>query len=381
MNVQDRLNALRREIAEVAPEEARRLQTEGATLIDVREADEVAAGLAEGAEPISRGMLELRIDQVVPDRNRTVLLMCGSGARSLLAADALRNIGYEDVRSVAGGFGRWRDRGLPCRLPEAPPDPRYVRQTNLPEVGAAGQKRLGDARVLLVGAGGLGCPAALYLAGAGVGTLGFVDHDTVEISNLHRQVLHTSDRIGQPKTASARTAVAALNPEITVQTHDERLTRDNVEAIFGCYDIIVDGTDNFPTRYLVNDACCRLGLPNVYGAVERFEGRVSTFRPGMGPCYRCLFPEPPPPDQAPSCAEAGVLGVVPGTVGMLQALEVVKLVVGFGEPLVGRLLVFDARTTRLRTLGLERDPDCAYCASGTAFPGYVDYEAFCDGTA
>lgn len=380
MNIQDRLNALRREIAEIAPEQARDLQANGAALIDVREPGEVAAGLAEDAEPISRGMLELHIDQAVPDRDRTILLMCGRGSRSLLAADALRQLGYEDVRSVAGGFARWQERGLPWRLPEGAPDPRYSRQINLPEVGPEGQKRLGEARVLLVGAGGLGAPAALYLAGAGVGTLGFVDHDNVELSNLHRQVLHTTERIGQRKTASARAAVAALNPEVNVQTHDERLTADNVEAIFSDYDIVVDGSDNFPTRYLVNDACCRLGLPNVYGAVERFEGRVSVFMPGQGPCYRCLFPEPPPAGEVPSCAEAGVLGVVPGTVGLLQSLEVMKLILGFGEPLIGRLLVFDARRTNFRNLGLERDPHCAYCAPGAPFPGYVDYQAFCDAT-
>lgn len=378
MNVQDRLNTLRREVGEIEPARVPGLQARGAALIDVREADEVAAGLAEGAEPISRGMLDLRIEQAVPDHARTVLLMCASGARSLLAADALRQLGYANACSVAGGFTRWREQGLPWHLPKAPPDARYSRQTRLPEVGASGQKLLGEIRVLLIGAGGLGSPAALYLAGAGVGTLGFVDHDRVELSNLHRQIVHTTGRVGQPKTASARAAVAALNPEIVVQTHDERLTRDNVEAIFAEYDIVVDGSDNFPTRYLVNDACCRLGLPNVYGAVQRFEGRVSVFEPGEGPCYRCLFPEPPPAGQVPSCSEAGVLGVVPGIVGLLQALEVLKLVLGFGEPLIGRLLLFDAKRTNLRTLSLQRNPDCVYCGPGADIPDYVDYHGFCD---
>lgn len=381
MSIQDRLNALRGEIAEVQPGEARRLQADGAALIDVREAEEWAAGVPDGAEMISRGMLDLRVEQAVPDPEGTVLLLCGSGARSLLAADALRQLGYGDARSIVGGFGRWREQGMPWHVPDAAPDPRYSRQTILPEMGAAGQKRLSEARVLLIGAGGLGSPAALYLAGAGVGTLGFVDHDTVELSNLHRQVLHTSERVGQRKTASARAAIAALNPDVAVRTHDERLTRDNVEAVFSEYDLVVDGSDNFPTRYLVNDACCALGLPSVYGAVERFEGRVSVFMPGDGPCYRCLFPEPPPPEQAPSCAEAGVLGVVPGIVGMLQALEALKWIIGFGEPLVGRLLLFDARTTGVRTLGLPRDPDCAYCAPGADFPGYVDYQQLCGGAA
>lgn len=380
MNIQDRLEILRREIGEISPEMVPELQARGAVLIDVREGDEVAAGLAEGARPISRGMLELHIEQAVPDREQTVLLMCASGTRSLLAADALRQLGYQRLRSVAGGFSGWRERGLPWHLPEGAPDPRYSRQINLPEVGAAGQKRLGQARVLLIGAGGLGAPAALYLAGAGIGTLGIVDHDRVELSNLHRQVLHSSERIGHSKTASARAAIGALNPEIVVQTHQARLTADNVEAIFGDYDIVVDGSDNFPTRYLVNDACCRLGLPNVYGAVERFEGRLSVFSPGCGPCYRCLFPEPPPAGAVPSCSEAGVLGVVPGVIGLLQALEVLKLVLGFGEPLIGRLLLFDARRTGLRSLRLERDPACRYCDPEVDFPGYVDYHGFCDQT-
>lgn len=377
MDIQQRLTNLRTFIAEETPEQARCLQQSGAPLIDIREADEIASGLAEGAEPISRGMLELRIGETVPESNQTVLLMCGSGTRSLLAADALRQLGFTDARSVAGGFTRWRESELPWRLPDVQPDPRYHRQTNLPEVGTKGQKRLGEARVLLIGAGGLGAPAALYLAGAGVGTLGFVDHDQVELSNLHRQVLHTTDRVGQNKTASARAAITALNPDINVRTHDTRLTSDNVETIFSDYDIVVDGSDNFPTRYLVNDACCHLGIPNVYGAVERFEGRVSVFKPGDGPCYRCMFPEPPPPGQVPSCSEAGVLGVVPGVIGLFQALEVQKLILGFGEPLIGRLLVFDARKTQLRTLGLGRDPACAHCAPDAIFPGYVDYQALC----
>lgn len=282
MTIQDRLTEIRRAIAEVQPEEARELQTAGAALIDVREAEEVAAGLAEDAQPISRGMLELRVEQAVPDRARTVLLMCGSGTRSLLAADALRQLGYRDVRSVAGGFSRWRERELPWKLPDATPDPRYARQASLPEVGPAGQKQLADARVLLIGAGGLGAPAALYLAGAGVGTLGVVDHDRVELSNLHRQVLHTTERIGQSKTASARAAIAALNPEITVETYSERLTSDNVERIFSNYDIVVDGSDNFPTRYLVNDACCRLACQCLRGG-RAIRGQGIGIRARQGP--------------------------------------------------------------------------------------------------
>lgn len=375
MDIQEKLARLRGEIPEVAPREAAELHAAGAALIDVREAEELATGTPEGAQAISRGFLELRVAGTVPERERTVLLLCGSGTRSLLAADTLRQLGYADVRSVAGGFARWREQGLPVVLPD-PGQERYARQMRLPEIGAAGQRRLAAARVLLVGAGGLGSPAGLYLAAAGVGTLGLVDHDRVERSNLHRQVIHTDAAIGRLKTASAQTTLAALNPDIDIATHAERLTRDNVERVFEGYDLIVDGSDNFPTRYLVNDACCKLGLTNVYGAVQGFAGQVAVFAPG-GPCYRCLFAEPPPPEAAPSCAEAGVLGVVPGIIGLLQALETLKLIAGFGEPLTGKLAVFDAKSTRLRSLTLARDPDCGYCAPGAPFPGYVDYQDFC----
>lgn len=381
MSIQQRLQELREIIPEVAPGEARELQAAGAALIDVREAEEIAQGTPEGARPLGRGYLEMRIGEAVPERDRTVLLMCGSGSRSLLAADDLRRLGYGDVRSVAGGFNRWKDEGLPFTVPDladADARQRYARQIVLPEVGEAGQGKLERARVLLVGAGGLGSPAALYLAAAGVGTLGLVDHDRVDRSNLQRQVLHRDDRVGQAKTESARATLEALNPRIAVRTHDLRLAADNVEQVLGDYDIVVDGSDNFPTRYLVNDACVKLGLPNVYGAVQGFEGQVAVFGAGGRPCYRCLYAAPPPPESAPPCSEAGVLGVVPGVVGMLQALEVLKLVLGFGEPLIGRLLLFDARRSRLRELGLSADPDCAYCAAGREFPGYVDYQRFCE---
>lgn len=382
MTVEQHLSALRATIPEIAPTEAQALQREGAALIDVREPDEQAQGVAEGAATLGRSYLELRIGDTVQDADAPVLVMCGSGTRSLLAADDLRRMGYSDVRSVAGGFTRWKDEGLPWTLPvmaDADARVRYARQIALPELGEAGQAALERARVLVIGAGGLGSPAALYLAAAGIGTLGLVDDDTVERSNLHRQVLHRDDRVGQSKTGSAQATINALNPRVQVVQHVERLSSANVESIFSGYDIVVDGSDNFPTRYLVNDACLHLGLPNVYGAVQGFEGQVSVFGAGGQPCYRCLFAEPPPPGAAPPCSEAGVLGVVPGVVGLLQALEAMKLAAGFGDVLRGRLLVFDALRTRFRSLTLPADADCAYCAPGATFPGYIDYAAFCDG--
>ncbi len=385
MKVKDqRLQALRETIPEVAPGDVQALLGGGATLVDVREPDEVAQGLATGAVALGRGFLELRIEDVAPDPRQTLLVMCGSGVRSLFAAESLRQLGYRDVRSVAGGFNRWKDEGLPFEMPKvlgADARTRYSRQILLPEVGAAGQQKLLDARVLLIGAGGLGAPAGLYLAAAGVGTIGVLDHDVVDRSNLQRQVIHGDAMVGQAKVESARAALLALNPTIEVRTHAVRLSRDNVEDLFGDYDIIVDGSDNFTTRYLVNDACVHLGLPDVHGSIFRFDGQVSVFwpaAPGGGPCYRCLYAEPPPPELAPSCNEAGVLGVLPGTVGMLMATETLKLILGIGEPLVGRLLCFDALGMRFREFKIRPNPDCAYCAPGRTFPGYVDYEQFCN---
>lgn len=379
----ERLARLREEIPEVTPEEAHRLTAGGAALIDVREPDEIAAGSPAGALPLGRGYLELRIEQSVPDTGRTVICMCGGGSRSLFAADALRSLGYRDVRSVAGGFNRWKDEGLPFEIPralDADARARYARQLTLPEIGEAGQAKLADSKVLLIGAGGLGSPAAYYLAAAGVGTLGIVDHDTVDRSNLQRQILHTDDRIGMSKVESARRTLNALNPSVQVEGYEERLSSDNVERIFRDYDLVVDGSDNFATRYLVNDACVKLGLPNVHGAVFRFEGQMSVFWPAAGddsPCYRCLYPEPPPPEQAPSCADAGVLGVLPGIIGTLQALEALKILLGIGEPLRGRLLCFDGQAGEFRELRIRRDPQCAYCTA-EEFPGYIDYQQFCN---
>ncbi|TVS12580.1 MAG: molybdopterin-synthase adenylyltransferase MoeB [Wenzhouxiangella sp.] len=380
MSLANRLQQLREQIPLVTPADALQQAGGEALLLDVREAEEIAQGTPEAARAVGRGYLEMRIEALAPDRDQPIVLMCAATTRSMLAADDLRRMGYRRVAVMAGGFNRWKDEGLPYVLPETPDRDalqRYARQLVLPELGQAGQTRLGQARVGLVGAGGLGSPAALYLAAAGIGTLGLVDHDKVDRSNLHRQVLHRDDRVGMAKTESARRTLEALNPSIRVQTHELRLDAANVEDVLGGYDVIVDGSDNFPTRYLVNDACIKLGLPTVYGAVQGFEGQVSVFAAGGQPCYRCLFAEPPAPEHAPNCNEAGVIGVVPGIIGLLQALEVIKLVTGIGEPLIGRLLLFDGLSTKLREVRLKADPACRYCAPDTEFPGYADYVQLC----
>lgn len=349
------------------------------TLIDVRERDEFADGHLLGAELIPRGLLDLRIEAAIADKSRPIVLYCAAGRRSALAARTLEELGYSNVQSMAGGFGAWKRKGYSFELPDmlsADQATRYSRHLLIPEVGEAGQRRLLDARVVLLGAGGLGSPTALYLAAAGVGTLGIIDDDIVDRSNLQRQILHTDARVGTPKVDSAEAALNALNPDVTVNKHHTRLTSENVLEIIGDYDVVVDGGDNFPTRYLLNDACVHLGLPNVHGSVYRFEGQVTTFT-DEGPCYRCLYPEPPPPQFAPSCQEAGVLGVVPGIIGLLQAIEVVKLILQVGEPLRGRLLMFDGLQTRFRELQFQRDEKCAVCGDDAEFTGFIDYEQFC----
>jgi molybdopterin/thiamine biosynthesis adenylyltransferase/rhodanese-related sulfurtransferase len=386
MSAKERLAELKAAIPEVSPREAFAMQARGAALVDVREPEEMAQGGPPGAHRLGRSFLELRIEKAVPDAARPVVAMCGSGMRSLFAAEDLKRLGYRNVYNMAGGFSRWKAEGLPVEVPftmDAATRERYSRHLLMPEVGEAGQAKLMQSKVLLVGAGGLGCPAGFYLAAAGVGTLGVVDHDVVDRSNLQRQILHTDARIGTSKVASARASLEALNPAVKVVGHEVRLESTNVESIFSGYDVVVDGSDNFPTRYLVNDACVKLGIPNVHGAVYRFEGHVSVFWPARkekpGPCYRCLYSEPPPAEFAPSCAEAGVLGVLPGVIGLLEATETVKILLGIGEPLVGRLLHFDALRGRFTELVIERDPACRYCGDPAHFPGYVDYERFCAG--
>jgi molybdopterin/thiamine biosynthesis adenylyltransferase/rhodanese-related sulfurtransferase len=368
-------------IPEVPPAEALARQAQGALLIDVREDGERAAGTPAGALGLSRGFLELRIEQAEPDRLRPILTLCGSGTRSLLAAEALQRLGYREVRSVAGGFERWKAEGLPvvAGTLDADAAERYARQLRLPQVGEAGQAKLAAAKVVLLGTGGLGAPAALYLAAAGVGRLSLIDDDRVERSNLHRQVIHADARVGMAKTESARLALNALNPRVRIETYTERLRADNVERLLAGHDLVIDGADNFPARYLLAAASLRLKLPMVYGAVERFTGQVSVFDPRRdgSPCYRCLFPEPPAAADAPNCSEAGVLGVLPGIVGLLQATEALKLILGLGEPLVGRLLSFDTLGMRFRETRLPRDPGCPGCGRHVAFHGYEDVARLC----
>lgn len=384
-------------IPEIQPQQALDRQRRSAVLIDVREAHERVLGMAEGALGIAMGELIAAAAEHLPDTTVEVLLICQSGVRSLRTAEALRAQGFANVASVAGGTQRWIAESLPMVKPlggidaddidaddiDADFAERYSRHLRLPQVGLEGQRKLESARVLMVGAGGLGSPAAYYLAAAGVGILRIADDDVVDRSNLQRQILHTDARIGTTKVDSAAIALSALNPRTRIEAIAERVSSANVEALLDGIDIVIDGADNFPARYLLNDACVKLGKPLVYGAVHRFEGQASVFdagrRRGEAPCYRCLFPEPPPPEAAPNCAEAGVLGVLPGVIGLIQATEAIKLILGIGDPLIGRLLQFDALSMRFRETRLQADPDCAICASGKAFPGYVDYAAFCAG--
>lgn len=350
-------------------------------LIDVREGDEHQEGFIPGALWIPRGKLELRIEDAVPDRGADIVLYCAGGNRSALAARTLGELGYTRVRSLAGGYGAWKRAGLPTDKPfiftEAQKS-RYARHIMLPEVGEKGQAKLLQAKVLLLGAGGLGSPSALYLAAAGVGTLGIVDDDVVDASNLQRQILHNTSRIGVPKVESARTTLTELNPDVRVIAHQVRLTAENVLSIIKDYDLIVDGADNFQTRYLLNDAALILNKPVLHASIFRFEGQLTTFLPWQGPCYRCLYPEPPPPGMAPSCNEAGVLGVLPGVIGVVQATEAIKLVLGIGDSLAGRLLIYDALGAKFRELKLRRDPQCVVCSDRNKKIELIDYEAFCN---
>lgn len=378
-------------VREIAPEHVIGRQRRGALLIDVREAHERALGMAEGARGVAMDALIADAAAHLPDRDVEVLLICQSGMRSLRTAEALAAQGFLNIASVAGGTTRWADESLPLVKPVSDIDAgfdqdfaeRYSRHLRLPQVGVDGQRKLETARVLLIGAGGLGSPAAYYLAAAGVGTLRIADDDVVDRSNLQRQILHTESSIGTPKVDSAARTLSALNPRTRVEPVAERVSSANVERLLEAVDVVVDGADNFPARYLLNDACVKLGKPLVYGAVHRFQGQTSVFDAGRhrghAPCYRCLFPEPPPPEAAPNCAEAGVLGVLPGVIGLIQATEAIKLILGIGVSLSGRLLHFDALSMRFRETRLAADPDCEVCAPRRAFPGYIDYAAFCAG--
>jgi sulfur-carrier protein adenylyltransferase/sulfurtransferase len=354
----------------------------GPVVIDVREKDEYAEGFIPGAQWIPRGFLELRIEDQVPEKSTPVILYCAGGTRSALAARSLAELGYGNVSSMAGGFTAWKRAGLDFDRPFIfTPEQtlRYARHTMLPEVGEAGQIKLLKSKVLLLGAGGLGSPAGYYLAAAGVGTMGMIDDDVVDASNLQRQILHSTDRIGMPKVESAQKTLQGLNPDIKFNAYKARLSSENVMDILKDYDLIVDGVDNFPTRYLLNDASLKLGKPVVHASIYRFEGQMTSFIPGQGPCYRCLYPAPPPPDMAPSCQEAGVLGVLPGVVGVLQATEAVKIILGIGKTLAGRLLMFDALATKFREMKLRKDPQCPTCGEGVkpADIQLIDYEQFC----
>ena len=377
----DPIAHIRKQIREVTPADVSRQRAgeRPPRVVDVREQHEWDAGHIPGAEHIPLATVE----EAVPQRfakDEPIVTQCRSGVRSAKAAFALKQLGFTNVASMAGGILAWEEAGFQIEAPAAlTPEQidRYSRHLLIPEVGLAGQRKLLESSVLLIGAGGLGSPAAYYLGAAGVGTLGIVDSDVVDTTNLQRQILHDTARIGRPKVDSARETLTKLNPDIRVVGYQERLTSENVDRILADYDVIVDGADNFPTRYLVNDASIKHRKPVVHGSIFRFEGQVTVFAPFEGPCYRCLFHEPPPPELAPSCAEAGVLGVLPGIIGSLQANEALKLLLGIGEPLIGRLLLFDALDTSFREVRLRRSTDCAACGEHPTITEYIDYEGFC----
>jgi len=385
----DTIEQVKARVEQVDPEAARKeIDSGDVALIDTRDLVEYQEAHIDGAELIPPHKVAEQIEEVVPDRSRRVILYCASGNRSARAADELRELGYENAASVAGGIKQWEAQGLPVVMPEGiTPEQRmrYSRHTLLPEFGVEGQLKLLNSKILLLGAGGLGSPTALYLAAAGVGTIGIVDDDLVDESNLQRQVIHNTERVGQLKTESARQAIEALNPDVEVIEHRSRLDASNIIEIIKDYDVVVDGADNFPTRYLLNDASVRLRKPVVSASILAFDGQISTFVPFEGPCYRCLYPTPPPAELAPSCGAAGVLGVMAGVMGLLQANEVIKLVAGIGEPLIGRLLLYDSLGTRFTELKVRRDPECPICGPNaeeipeSEMGKFPDYEAFCAG--
>jgi molybdopterin/thiamine biosynthesis adenylyltransferase/rhodanese-related sulfurtransferase len=382
------IRQIRSQVEEIDPAQVSEHLGNGIVLVDVRESNEWDAGHIPGAKHVPRGYLESRIEGIAgADRSQEIVLYCASGHRSALAAHTLKELlGYENVKSMTGGITLWKDRGYKVEVPKsltAEQRERYSRHLLIPEIGLEGQTKLLESKVLLLGAGGLGSPTALYLAAAGVGTLGVVDDDEVDLSNLQRQVIHTTDRIGVPKVDSAEQSITAINPEVEVVKYRTRLDASNIMEIIDGYDVIVDGVDNFPTRYLLNDATVRLGIPVVSASILGFDGQLSVFKPHDGPCYRCLYPVPPPAELAPSCGANGVLGVLPGTMGLLQATEVVKLVTGAGEPLVGRLLLYEALGATFTELKVRRDPECPICSRDPSeiadeeMGVFPDYEAFC----
>jgi sulfur-carrier protein adenylyltransferase/sulfurtransferase len=381
----DLLQQVKAEIEEVDAAQARDLLdgADAPLFLDVREEDEWNEGQIPGAVHIPRGHLESRVEAAAPDRTRPIVVYCAGGSRSAFAAKSLGELGYEQVVSLAGGFTDWKRNGFPTQLPatlDAEKRSRYSRHLLIPEVGIEGQLKLLQSRVLLIGAGGLGSPASLYLAAAGVGRIGIVDDDRVDASNLQRQIAHSTETLGEWKADSAKRTIEALNPDVEVVTYKERINSENVDRILADgWDVIVDGADNFPTRYLVNDASVWHDIPVVHGSIYRFEGQVTVFKPGTGPCYRCLFPTPPPPELAPSCAEGGVLGVLPGIIGSLQASEALKLCIGIGDSLAGRLLLFDALSTEFNEVTLRRDPNCPVCGEHPTITEYIDYIEFCAG--
>jgi len=380
-NYRDLLKAAKSRIREVTTAEADEgRHAPGAVVLDVREPDEYEQGAVPGSLHIPRGHLESNVESRITDKDAPVLIICAAGNRSAFAAETLEQLGYRDVVSIAGGFNRWKDEGRDWKVPQKlTPDQRnrYQRHLLLPEVDVEGQLKLLDAKVLLLGAGGLGSPAALYLAAAGVGTIGIVDMDVVDESNLQRQILHNMDRIGDRKVDSAKKTLTAINPDVDVVAHDTRLDAGNVVELLSQYDLVVDGADNFPSRYLLNDASLKTGTPVVHGSIFRFEGQATVFKPYDGPCYRCMIPEPPPAELAPSCAEAGVLGVLPGIIGSIQALEAIKLILGIGEDLSGRLLAYDSLEQSFRTFKVNRDPTCPACSLDPEQIVIAEYDELC----
>ncbi len=375
----DLLFQTKREVEEISTEEAEALFGDW-TFLDVREADEFQQGSIPTSVFIPRGNLEIQIEAKIPDRKTPIVIYCAGGVRSAFAARTLAELGYEKVVSMLGGFNRWKDEGRSWAVPKTLDQEqrnRYQRHLLLPEVGDAGQQKLLESKVLLLGAGGLGSPAALYLAAAGVGNLGIIDMDVVDASNLQRQILHNMDRIGDRKVDSAKKTLTLLNPDVVVTTYDQRLGADNILDIIDGYDVIVDGTDNFPTRYLLNDAALKKKIPVVHGSIFRFEGQATVFDPYVGPCYRCFVPEPPPAELAPSCAEAGVLGVLPGIIGSIQAMEAIKILLGLGTSLSGRLLAYDALEETFRTFKMRRDPSCSTCSIDPADIVIAEYDDLC----